>query len=302
MIKAKHKLKTVKDYNLKLDKAEQFFHERYGYLPDPSTITEREAAEFLMWLREHGWDQNYFRRVFGVFTQFLAFSMNPRAYRIKMLTPKEIPKPIKYYALEDVRKALKMFKEEPFEELKLKTLIWIYAWTGIRYTEGIRLKYRDIDLKNSVITIEEGKGGKSRLVYIPDILKPLLEKYMERWQHFMELRKELGMDTSDFLFVWIRKDGSLLEPYEGFRGYYTKLRRRAEKVSIENFNIKKFRSTMTKLLREIGQIELDKVSAQLGHSRTETTEEFYHRMGPTGLEPGYKRVVRKLLIYLGGER
>ena len=294
-LKAEKEPKTIKDYTLKIEKAEKYFKETFGYIPDPRTITDKDAAGYLYWVKNQDWDRNYYRRIFRVFAQFLAYSMNPYAFRIQKMTPKEVPKPVDYYSLAEVKKALEMFKEEPFEELKLRTLIWIYAWTGIRYFEGITLKYRDIDLQKNHIIIEEGKGGKSRFVYIPEVLKPLLVKYLEMWKKHMKLRNDLGMQTSEYLFFWVKRNGEIFEPTKDFRGYFMKVRRRAEEVEIKNFNIKKFRSTMTKILREIGEIELEKVSAQLGHSKTETTEEYYHRMGPVGLEPGYKKVAWILL-------
>ncbi len=294
-LKTTREIKTVKDHRIKLEKAEEFLKEKYGYLPNPASITEKDAREYLYWLKLKGYDRNYYRRVFQVFIQFLAFSMNPRAFKMRFLVPREDKKPILYMAMEDVKKALEMFGEQNFEELKHRTMIWIYAWTGIRYSEVIVLKKDDIDLKNNLIIVRKGKGGHERVVYIPPVLKGLLEKYIERWEKYMKLREEMGMRTSEYLFFWIKRNGEIMDPYWGFRGYFKHFADRAKEVGIEKFNIKKFRATIAKLLREIGGVDLSTVSAQLGHSRTSTTEEFYHRMGPVGLEKPYEKVEKLLL-------
>jgi len=52
--------------------------------------------------------------------------------------------------------------------------------TGMRLSEGLRLRVKDIDLPSRQITVREGKGGKDRMTVLPDSVKtPLLTHLRE---------------------------------------------------------------------------------------------------------------------------
>lgn len=44
--------------------------------------------------------------------------------------------------------------------------------TGMRLSEGLRLRVKDVDLSMSQITVRDGKGGKDRMTVLPESLKP----------------------------------------------------------------------------------------------------------------------------------
>ena len=53
--------------------------------------------------------------------------------------------------------------------------------TGMRVTEGLRLRVGDIDLRRGIITVREGKGGKDRTTCLPQSLAgALAEQLRER--------------------------------------------------------------------------------------------------------------------------
>ena len=56
-------------------------------------------------------------------------------------------------------------------------LFRMYYCCGMRLAEGCKLKKRDIDLKNGIITIQHSKGNKSRQVYMADDFTLLCRKY-----------------------------------------------------------------------------------------------------------------------------
>ena len=57
------------------------------------------------------------------------------------------------------------------------TLFGLIAVTGIRMRESIRLKCEDVDFKNGILTINDTKFGKSRLVPIHPSTQRVLEQY-----------------------------------------------------------------------------------------------------------------------------
>jgi site-specific recombinase XerD len=61
--------------------------------------------------------------------------------------------------------------------LKHKAIIVLMYATGIRVSEVVNLKIEDIDSKRMVIYIKDAKGGKDRIVPLPQELLTLLRKY-----------------------------------------------------------------------------------------------------------------------------
>jgi integron integrase len=52
--------------------------------------------------------------------------------------------------------------------------------TGMRLMEGLRLRVKDIDFDRRAIVVREGKGGKDRVVMLPDALAPALRDQLAR--------------------------------------------------------------------------------------------------------------------------
>jgi integron integrase len=52
--------------------------------------------------------------------------------------------------------------------------------TGMRLMEGLRLRVKDIDFSHRAIIVREGKGGKDRVVMLPDVLTAPLREQLEK--------------------------------------------------------------------------------------------------------------------------
>lgn len=51
---------------------------------------------------------------------------------------------------------------------------------GLRVSEGLRLRVKDLDFKNGVIWVRDGKGGKDRCISLPERLKGALGRQVEK--------------------------------------------------------------------------------------------------------------------------
>ena len=74
---------------------------------------------------------------------------------------------------------------------KKMTLELIYG-TGLRVSEFIRLRVKDIDFDNDLIIIVDGKGGKDRAVSLPQKLKKQLEDHLIKVKELHEEDLEAG--------------------------------------------------------------------------------------------------------------
>jgi len=64
--------------------------------------------------------------------------------------------------------------------------------TGLRITEGLQLRVKDIDFERGAIIVREGKGGKDRIVMLPKRLRPGLRKQLARGRVLWSADHEAG--------------------------------------------------------------------------------------------------------------
>lgn len=92
-----------------------------------------------------------------------------------------------------------------FSRVEVKSIIkhiygdkWIMAnllyGAGLRLSECLRLRVKDIDFVNNCIIVRDGKGEKDRVTVLPEIVKaPLKEHLLKREKlHQIDLKKGLG--------------------------------------------------------------------------------------------------------------
>lgn len=68
----------------------------------------------------------------------------------------------------------------------------MYA-AGLRLTELLRLRVKDVDLERLQLAVQFGKGGKSRLTMIPQKLEPALRAHRERLRELHAKDREAGL-------------------------------------------------------------------------------------------------------------
>src|SRR5262245_38935732 len=71
---------------------------------------------------------------------------------------------------------------------------------GLRLTECLRLRVKDLDFGYGQLIVRDGKGGKDRITVMPDSLKEHLTKHLEKVKelHQRDLREGCGRTTLPF--------------------------------------------------------------------------------------------------------
>jgi len=76
--------------------------------------------------------------------------------------------------------------------------------TGMRLTEGLKLRVKDVDFDRQVLVVREGKGGKDRVVMLPRSLAVSLQAQLKAarklWEHDRE-RGVNGVEVPDALAI-----------------------------------------------------------------------------------------------------
>ena len=178
-------------------------------------------------------------------------------------TPKMGIKLPNYLTIEEVDKLLSIPDINTFKGLRDKTMLEIMYSCGLRVSELISLKKKDINIKNSFIRII-GKGNKERIIPIGEIALEYLNKYFELLSYNSKLNNSKN--------VFINKNGLPLT-----RQYFFKIiKYYSIKANInKNISPHTLRHSFATHLLENGA-PLIAVKNLLGHESINTTQIYTH--------------------------
>jgi len=144
----------------------------------------------------------------------------------------------------------------------LKPIVIVTLFTGMRKSEILSLKWRDLDFSQKIIYLLDTKNGEKREIYMNDIIYPVL----------FGVKKH-----PDSGYVFCNREG---KPYGNVRRSFATALRKAE---IKDFHFHDLRHTYASQLAMAG-IDLKTIQEELGHKDFKMTQRYAH------LSPGYKRV------------
>jgi integrase len=156
-------------------------------------------------------------------------------------------------------------------------LIAILRGAGLRRAEVVKLELKDFSASAGSLEIQQGKGGKDRTVYLPDVATEMVQRWIE-----------IRGTSPGALLCPIRKNGRIeIRPMTS-DAVLKILRRRAAKVGIASFSPHDFRRTFCSDLLDAG-VDIVTVQKLAGHASPVTTAK-YDRRG----EETKRRAVQKL--------
>lgn len=132
------------------------------------------------------------------------------------------------------------------EVLKLFSMIYnpnhrlqiqLLYYCGLRISEMLALKGRDIDLKQEVLKVVQGKGGKDRLIPLPKPLQPDLRSFMQSDQQYLTnfegfLFKTSSRNTQGLLSRLSKKFGKRLHPHMLRHSYATHVLEKTNNIEL----------------------------------------------------------------------
>jgi integrase len=92
---------------------------------------------------------------------------------------------------------------------ELKGVYWLIAClqygSGLRLLESVRLRVKDLDFDHRAILVRDGKGGKDRVVTLPDELVVPLKRHLENRRTSFERDCAQGVGTVYLPFALAHK-------------------------------------------------------------------------------------------------
>lgn len=172
--------------------------------------------------------------------------------------------------------------------------------TGLRISEMLALRIKDIDFENGSIVVRGGKGDKDRSVPLPNALRDQLGEQIEKAEYWWKidrkagnpapylphsLARKLGQQITEFPWFWLFPASNLSKDPDSeiIRRHHVTAQgvAKAIKIAAKRAGIKKRvsphtmrHSFATALL--VNGADIKTVSVLLGHASTKTTERYLH--------------------------
>ncbi|OPZ78316.1 MAG: Tyrosine recombinase XerD [Alphaproteobacteria bacterium ADurb.Bin438] len=249
--------------------------EKILVLNDVSIITEDGIKDYLNHLYNKKLKETSQARKLSSIKEFCRFlysekirkddpSLNIEAPKL----PKSLPKYLTEHEISLILKNIDIVL--PFDKaLMIRLMIEILYSSGLRISELVSLKTNNIDKDKKLIVIENGKGGKFRVV-------PFNNAVLEIFNEYIKIRD---------IFVTSIRDNNWLFPSKSKIGHITRdgffkiLKKIASKAGISTKRVSPHvlrHSFASHLLKH--HADLRSIQIMLGHSDIRTTEKYTHIM------------------------
>ena len=174
------------------------------------------------------------------------------------------PKPI--LTMEEIQRLFKPLTDHTPSGIRNRSILEIFYSTGIRLGEMTRLTIDDIDLKNGLLIINQGKGSKDRMVPLGvDTIKSI-HRYLK------EIRMKWGREYPLEKSLWL----SVRIPHPPLKFLQIRLivKKEFQKVGIhKNITPHVLRHTISSHMSSHG-MDLDLIRQMLGHQSISTTQNY----------------------------
>jgi len=220
---------------------------------------------------------NLYLVIIRVFYDYLRYDervdlTNPVKRNHRLRVPKPLPRSLRDQEVERLFGVIKGKRDIAIFKLMLRC--------GLRVEEVSNLSLGDIDLKRRRILVQQGKGGKDRVVYISDDAHDALVAYLKSRSHY-RVKK-----------VFLVEKGNYKGQPISVRGIQKRIEYYAKKTGLK-VSCHRLRHTMaTQLLN--AEAEVETIQDLLGHNWITTTQR-YCKVSNLKVQRDYFKAMRNVL-------
>lgn len=183
----------TRHYSIRTERTYVHWIKRYIYfheLQHPAEMGEKEVGEFLSHLAVHGrvassTQNQALNSLVFLYKHVMGEPLGEITNAVRAKRPQRLPVVL---TQEEVRAMFRHITGTP----------WLVACllygSGLRITEGVRLRVKDIEFERRAIIVRDGKGAKDRVVTLPDEVVEPLQNHLAwaRTLHDKDLDAGLG--------------------------------------------------------------------------------------------------------------
>jgi len=220
---------------------------------------------------------NLYLAIIRVFYDYLKYEekvvlINPVKRTRRLRVPKPLPRSLRDQEVDKLFEAIKNKRDMAMFKVMLRS--------GLRVEEVSNLTLGAIDLKRRRLIVEQGKGGKGRVVYISADAFDALNAYLKFRSHYRTKR------------VFLVEKGDYKGQAISVRGIQKRIEYYAKKAHIK-VSCHRLRHTMaTQLLN--AEAEVETIQDLLGHNWITTTQR-YCRVSNIKVKRDYFKAMRNVL-------
>ena len=245
---------------------------------EQATVEKVDAyIDYLHRKRLHPSSINLYLVIIRVFYDYLRYEervdlTNPVKRNRRLRVPKPLPRSLRDQEVERLFGVIKGKRDIAMFKLMLRC--------GLRVEEVSNLSLGDIDLKKRRIMVQQGKGGKGRVVYISDDAHDALVAYLKVRSH-CRVKK-----------VFLVEKGTYKGQPISVRGIQKRIEYYAKKAGLK-VSCHRLRHTMaTQLLN--AEAEVETIQDLLGHNWITTTQR-YCKVSNLKVQRDYFKAMRNVL-------
>jgi len=263
----KYYLNIIKQYVIWLDVA----------LEDATSDKVDTYIDYLLRKRMHPASINLYITIIRVFYDYLKHEenvnlINPVKRNRRLRVPKPLPRSLRDHEVEKLFTIIKNKRDMAMFKLMLRC--------GLRVEEVSHLTLGAIDLKRRRIMVQQGKGGKDRVVYISQDAHEALTIYLKLRSRYRIKR------------VFLVEKGTYKGQAISVRGIQKRIEYYAKKTHID-VSCHRLRHTMaTQLLN--AEAEVETIQDLLGHNWITTTQR-YCKVSNLKVQRDYFKAMRNVL-------
>lgn len=257
---------TVLAYSKDLEAFQEFLKVEYEQ-KELLQVSYPQIRSWIVLLSEEGISNRSINRKLSSLKAYYKFQLkigsienSPMAKHKALKTSRKVQVP---FSEAEVVEVLNMISQDDFEGMRDRFIIELFYSTGMRRTELINLKLRDLDLESGTIKVL-GKRNKERYI-------PLLTSVITSAKAYKEARREVENEQSEGYLFLTEKGFKLYESlvYRIINSYFSKVSGKLKKSP----HILRH-SFATHLLNQ--GANLNAVKELLGHSSLAATQIYTH--------------------------
>ena len=258
--------KTIISYEKDLELFNKYLKE--NKITNINKIDYNTIRKYLGYLHDEKYEASSVSRKISALRSFFKYNLKENIITNNPMTlisnPKKEKKLPKYLNYEEIEKLLNSIELDTKEGIQERLIIELLYSTGIRVSELVNIKIKDIKIHENQISIL-GKGNKERIVLFGKKAKDLIKLYMTTYKEYYK-----GNILNEYLLI--NKKGKQLTTNKIELIVKDALKKSALKLNISPHTL---RHTFATHMLDSGA-DLKSVQELLGHENLKTTAIYTH--------------------------
>ena len=258
--------KTIISYEKDLELFNKYLKE--NKIKNITSIDYNTIRKYLSHLHEKKYESSSISRKISTLRSFFKYNLKEKNINNNPMTlisnPKKEKKLPKYLNYEEMEKLLNSIDTSELEGIRDRLIIELLYSTGIRVSELVNIKIKDIKIKENQINIL-GKGNKERIVLFGEKAKEMIKIYLNAYKEYFK-----GNILNDYLLI--NKKGKQLTTNKIELIVKDVLKKSSLKLNISPHTL---RHTFATHMLDSGA-DLKSVQELLGHENLKTTAIYTH--------------------------